>query len=75
VRLYGVDNQGSWQAGEGGGEMPEGGADAPLVGGASMILQADSGGGNGGPVAFESSPTRMEWSPDYYEAFYVPLGQ
>jgi hypothetical protein len=76
VRVYGADNQGDWEVGGAYVESLDAGPDASLEeGAASLIWHVDSGGGNGGPVAFESSPPRMEWQPDYFEAWYVPLGQ
>jgi hypothetical protein len=72
VRLLGVDNQGTWQIEDGSNYAVDGGASTPI---SSVILNMgfDSGGGNGGTVAWESSPTRMSFNPDYFEAWYVPL--
>jgi hypothetical protein len=36
-------------------------------------MQWDNGGGNGGSVAFETSPQRMQFQPDYDVEWYVPL--
>jgi hypothetical protein len=75
VRVYGADNQGDWEIQGGTSDSLDAAADTPLVGGAVLYWHVDSGGGNGGSVSLESTPTRMDWQPDYFEATYVPLGQ
>lgn len=73
VRLTGVDNQGTWSVDDSSWSDDAGPA-TPLGGpGGILLVYFDSGGGNGGSVAFESGPTRMEWNPDYFTAWYVPV--
>jgi hypothetical protein len=75
VRLTGVDGQGTWEVDDS-SYSSDAGADTPLgTGGGILILHFDSGGGNGGTVAFETGPNRMEWNPDYFTAWYVPVAQ
>jgi hypothetical protein len=73
VRLLGVDNQGTWSIEDGSSTVVDGGASMPISS-VTLNMGFDSGGGNGGTAAFESSPTRMSWSPDYFQAWYVPIG-
>ncbi|MGH7438677.1 MAG: hypothetical protein ACRENE_23565 [Polyangiaceae bacterium] len=73
VRLLGVDNQGTWAIEDGSGTVVDGGNSTPISS-ASLLMHFDSGGGNGGAAAFESSPTRMSFEPDYFQAWYVALG-
>jgi hypothetical protein len=73
VRLQGVDNQGTWSIFD--DSNPDAGDSTPIVGQVELLLGFDSGGGNGGAFALESSPTRLEWQPDYFIAWYVPIGQ
>ncbi len=74
VRVYGVDNQGTWGLGGYGGVDGDAGDTTALQApGDTLYLWFDSGGGNGGQAAFESAPTRMVWSPDYFTESYVSL--
>jgi hypothetical protein len=73
VHVYGVNNQGDWEI-DGNDDATDAGASVPISGGAAFILHFDPGGGNGGPVSFETGPTLMQWEPDYYTARYVALG-
>ena len=70
VLINGVDNQGTWNAGN---EGYEDGPDGSLTGPGNLEMQWDNGGGNGGSVAFETSPQRMQFQPDYDVEWYVPL--
>jgi hypothetical protein len=74
VRVYGIDNQGTWGLGGYGGVDGDAGDGTPLQApGDTLYLWFDSGGGNGGQAAFETSPTRMVWNPDYFTESYVSL--
>jgi hypothetical protein len=75
VRLTGVDNQGTWSIDDSSWDE-DAGDSTPLGGpGGILLVYFDSGGGNGGNVAFETGPSRMEWNPDYFTAWYVPIAQ
>jgi hypothetical protein len=74
VRVYGVNNQGTWGLGGYDGTDGDAGPATPLPGGTdTLYLWFASGGGNGGTAAFESSPTRLIWSPDYFQESYSAL--
>lgn len=71
VLINGVDNQGTWEAGDAIDDDADSGA--TLSGPGNLEMQWDNGGSNGGAVAFETGPQRMEFQPDYDVEWYVPI--
>jgi hypothetical protein len=72
VTGYGVDNQGTYTI----GNYPDAGDSQPLNGDYNVYLVSASGGSNGDPISFESSPRRMQiliGSTNVFE-WYVPIG-
>ena len=75
VALDSLGNQGTWsvcnvESGDGADAGPEAGA---YDGTTTLYMYYDDNGGNGGAFGIETSPERLEWTPDYRTMWYVAL--